>query len=211
MNLYEEIKEHITPEQAAKRYGLNVRRGMTSCLFHEDHTPSMKLYDDHFYCFGCHKSGDVIDLAAGIFNLSPHEAARKLSADFGATAVSDCLRFGRSEQISSCKTQQSCDERLCFLVLTDYLHLLWDWKKKYAPDTPDKPPDEHFIEACHMQNYIEYLCDIFISGSDEERKSALQKLHYTGKIHRLKEYISQRKQEEQRIERREEHKYGCAV
>ena len=29
------------------------------------------------------------------------------------------------------------DEMLCFRVLTDYLHLLEDWKVRYAPKTPD--------------------------------------------------------------------------
>lgn len=41
-----------------------------SCLFHEDRNPSMKLYDDHFYCFGCGKHGDVTDMVGELFGLS---------------------------------------------------------------------------------------------------------------------------------------------
>jgi hypothetical protein len=36
--------------------------GMMSCVFHEgDNTPSLKIYPDHFHCFGCGAHGDRID------------------------------------------------------------------------------------------------------------------------------------------------------
>ena len=69
---------------AAERYGLDVgRSGMARCIFHDDRHPSMKLYDDHFHCFGCGEHGDVIDLAARLLGLSNYEAARRLAYDFG--------------------------------------------------------------------------------------------------------------------------------
>ncbi len=52
---------------------------------------------------------------------------------------------------------------LCFRVLTDYLHLLEDWKVRYAPKTPDDALDDRFVEACQMIDYIEYLADILQS------------------------------------------------
>ena len=48
---------------------------------------------------------------------------------------------------------------LCFRVLTDYLHLLEDWKVRYAPKTPDEPYDDRFVEACQMHCHIEYMAD----------------------------------------------------
>ena len=64
MNLFETVKAAVHPRMAAERYGLPVRQGiMTCCPFHDDRTPSMKLNEDYFYCFGCGASGDVIDLA----------------------------------------------------------------------------------------------------------------------------------------------------
>ena len=39
----------------------------------------------------------------------------------------------------------------------DYLHLLEDWKVRYAPKTPDDDLDDRFVEACQMIDYIEYL------------------------------------------------------
>ena len=84
MNLFENVKAVVTVRQAAEHYGLKVGRGnMACCPFHNDHTPSMKLNEDYFYCFGCGATGDVIDLTARLFNLSNYEAAQKLAYDFG--------------------------------------------------------------------------------------------------------------------------------
>jgi len=39
------------------------KQGMTKCLWHNDNTPSMKLYaDGHLYCFVCGKRADAIDI-----------------------------------------------------------------------------------------------------------------------------------------------------
>ena len=80
MNLFENVKAVVTVRQAAEHYGLKVGRGnMACCPFHNDHTPSMKLNEDYFYCFGCGATGDVIGLTARLFNLSNYEAAQKLA------------------------------------------------------------------------------------------------------------------------------------
>ena len=34
--------------------------GMIICPFHSDNSPSCKIYEDHFHCFGCNRHGDVI-------------------------------------------------------------------------------------------------------------------------------------------------------
>jgi hypothetical protein len=82
MNLFESVKEAVPMRAAAEHFGIRVGRGgMACCPFHNDRTPSMKLNEDYFYCFGCGATGDVIDFVARLFNLSPKEAAEKLAAD----------------------------------------------------------------------------------------------------------------------------------
>ena len=57
-NIFEIVKSVVTPRQAAEAYGLTAHRNdMARCPFHNDKTPSMKLYEDHFYCFGCGAAG----------------------------------------------------------------------------------------------------------------------------------------------------------
>ena len=82
---------------------------------------------------------------------------------------------------------------LCFRVLTDYLHLLEDWKVRYAPKTPDKPYDDCFVEACQMHCHIEYMADVLTVGDLEERVALVDELikkrqnRFSEGVHRTKE------------------------
>ena len=100
MNLFKIVKESVTVKQTAALYGLPVTTTwMTRCPFHEDHTPSMKLNDTYYYCFGCGATGDVIDLTAQLFGLSSFQAARKL------TQTSDSARTSLHRVQSLCPSQ----------------------------------------------------------------------------------------------------------
>lgn len=85
---------------------------------------------------------------------------------------------------------------LCFRVLTDYLHLLEDWKVWYAPKTPDDALDDRFVEACQMIDYIEYLADILTVGDLEERVAVVDELMKNGKITFLQDYTTRKKKED---------------
>ena len=54
------------------------------CPFHEDSTPSMKIYvnSNTFYCFGCCVGGDVISFVMHLFRLGFREALLRLNDDF---------------------------------------------------------------------------------------------------------------------------------
>ena len=196
MTIYETIKAAVPVKQAAEHYGLKVsRNGMACCPFHHDRHPSLKLNEDYFFCFGCGAKGDVIDLAARLFDLSGYEAAQKLAADFGiATEPGQAVA-------ASCKPKRPYirqfreDEMLCFRVLTDYLHLLEDWKVRYAPKTPDEPYDDRFVEALQMHCHIEYMADLLTVGDLEERVALVDELMKSGKIAFLKEYTARKKKE----------------
>ena len=90
---------------------------------------------------------------------------------------------------------------LCFRVLTDYLHLLEDWKVWYAPKTPDDDPDDRFVEACQMLERIEYLTDILTVGDLEERVAVVDELMRDGKIASLQDYTARKREEDVRYER----------
>ena len=84
---------------------------------------------------------------------------------------------------------------MCFRALTDYLHLLEDWKVRYAPKTPDDALDDRFVEACQMLDYIEYLADILTVGNLEERVAVVDELMKKGKIAFLGDYVAQKRKE----------------
>ena len=81
--LFRRVKEGVSVSEAARRFGVEAdRSGMARCCFHDDNTPSLKLYRDHFYCFGCHEHGDVIDLVCFLTGLRPRLAAELLADEF---------------------------------------------------------------------------------------------------------------------------------
>ena len=198
MNLYEQIKNQLTPKHVTERYGPPIHRGdMICCPFHDDKTPSMKLYDDHFYCFGCQKSGDVIDLAAQLLRLTNYEVAKLLSADFGITDEVPTQPVRTTPYEHSRQFHE--DEQECYLALLDYFKLLKLWEQKYQPTSQIATPDPRFIEACQMKSYVEYLCDIFITGSTKERVTAIRELKPY--LDELRSYTAQKNMEEKTIDR----------
>ena len=195
MTIYETIKAAISVKQAAEHYGLKVsHNGMACCPFHNDRHPRLKLNEDYFFCFGCGAKGDVIDFVARLFNLSSYEAAQKLAVDFGLDPKPPTAAALLKPK-HPCIRQFREDEMLCFRVLTDYLHLLEDWKVRYAPKTPDAALDDRFVEACQMLDYIEYLADIMTVGNLEDRVSVVDELMKEGKIAFLQDYLARKRKE----------------
>jgi DNA polymerase len=58
---------------------------MMCCPFHTDNTPSMRIYHDHYHCFGCGAHGDRIDWLMAIEKLSRAEAVHLLKTWDGPT------------------------------------------------------------------------------------------------------------------------------
>lgn len=168
-------------KEAAERYGMDVKRGdMTCCPFHADRTPSMKLNEDYFYCFGCGATGDVIDLVARLFGLSGYDAAKKLATDFSMTeqkpSILARLQWGAS---------QAEIERRCFRVLGDYLQILQDWKEHCAPQSPEDAIDPRYAEACHMLERIKNMLDILACGTPQERAEVVADLQKDERLMRM--------------------------
>ena len=170
-NVFEIVKQSVTVQEAAERYGIEVKRGcMACCPFHNDKNPSMKLNEEYFYCFGCGATGDVIDLTARLYNLSPKEAAEKLAQDFSLIYDSQAppRRNYVRQKTEAQKFKESRDH--AFRVLVDYFHLLRKWEMGYTPKTPEKPMHPRFLEAVQQKDYIGYLLDSFLEDSPEEQK-----------------------------------------
>ena len=183
MNLFETVKGAVTPRMAAERYGLPIQQGnMVCCPFHADCTPSMKLNEDYFYCFGCGASGDVIALTAQLFNLPPVEAAKKLAADFGIAGQKPSILARLQRGKSQAET-----ERRCFRVLGDYLRILQDWKEHCAPQSPEDAIDPRYAEACHMLERIENMLDILACGTPQERAEVVADLQKDDRLMRMEE------------------------
>ena len=201
MNIFETLKQQVTARQAAERYGIRINRsGMAVCPFHKDKNPSMKL-DNRFYCFACQETGDVIDLTARLYGLNPKEAALKLAWDFGITVTPKVPSPQRPEMKyakSVVKTvEQSPEQEILkatlpyFHSLAGYYHQLQYWQEHLAPKTADCQWDPCFIEALQKKSYIEYLLDILLWGTAEEKAALL--LNHGKEVAELDKRIAEQK------------------
>ena len=173
MSLFKEVKAAVTARQAAERYGLKVNRaGMACCPFHDDRNPSMKL-DERFYCFGCGATGDAVDLAARLLDLSPKEAAVQLASDFGiilsqkggkAKVVAD--KMSTTKKMKTDPIVNWVDRSI--RIMTDYLWKLREWKEKYAPQSMDDNWHPLFCEALDKTSYVEYVLDELLAAGKPE-------------------------------------------
>lgn len=192
MNLFETVKAAVTPRMAAERCGLPVRQGnMVCCPFHADRTPSMKLNEDYFYCFGCGATGDVIDLTARLFGLSGYDAAKKLAADFGIAEQKPSVLA----KLKRGKTQAEA-ERHCFRVLWDYFGILQDWKTNCAPQSPEDAIDPRYAESCHMLERIGNMLDILAFGTPQERAEVVADLQKDDRLMRMEARNRQLREDE---------------
>ena len=172
MNVFEAVKGNVTARQAAELYGIRVNRhGMAVCPFHNDKNPSMKV-DKRFHCFACQADGDAVDFVSRLFGLPSKEAAMKIANDFGIgydSGRKPSVRARIREPTPEQKYQQ--EENRCYKVLSDYYHLLREWKEQYAPKQPEDEWHPLFVEALQRESHIEYLLDVLLYGTAEEKKA----------------------------------------
>ena len=116
-DLARQIKEHLTARQVVELYGFHPDRGgYIQCPFHAgDNHGSLKVYDGDksgWHCFGCGKSGTVIDFVMEMERCSFVDALKKLDADFhlGLSDSKESYRNYRerlSEQRKKAKEQSA--------------------------------------------------------------------------------------------------------
>ena len=198
MRIFEIVKENVNLREAAELYGIDVNRyGKALCPFHNDRNPSLYVADDHYYCFACGEHGDVIDFVGKLFQLSPYDAARKLMADFHLSPDKPPSAAALHAKRIRTEAQQLMEnERLCFSVLSDYAHVLRDWKVSCAPKSLVESPDERFVEACRNLDQTEYYLDILCAGDSHERAEVVQQQMADGELDRLRRRLEKIHKEE---------------
>jgi len=81
-----QIKAKVTVRQFLEHSGIRVnRQGFCVCPLHGDRDASMKVYGGErgWTCYGCHKGGDVINLAKELYGVGLFEAIRRIDREFG--------------------------------------------------------------------------------------------------------------------------------
>ena len=191
MNMFEAVRVNVTARVVAEHYGLKVNRNkMACCPFHSDRTPSMKI-DRRYYCFGCGEKGDAVDYVAKLFGISLKDAAIKICEDFGLSYEKRTVRYQpRAKPLKPMKSQEQIfREKECriYRVLSDYYHLLIEWKSKYKPKSPDEEWHPYFMEALQNLDRVEYQLDTILTGNLSDRAFLVK--DYERKVTEIEERI----------------------
>ncbi len=164
MSIFDDVRQ-LDLIDVARQYGLAERRNMVNCIFHNDRTPSMRLYPDHFHCFGCGAHGDVTDLTAQLFGLSKYEAAQKLRSDFGMTQNDSSPKTMLRIKVTS----QREEENRAINTLIAYSKMLRENAERYAPKSADEELHPLLVESLQQQSVYEYYLDVLMEASSDER------------------------------------------
>ena len=191
MSVFDDVRTIAFPDILA-HYGIEEDRNHNClCPFHGDKHPSMKVYQDHGYCFACGVSTDGVKLVAHLFGLSPFEAAQRIAHDFGITDRHVAQEIVRKQQIlrqNAEKRKQGVDRAHGLMIR--YLWCLQHWLDEYRPVDPTAPLDERFVWALQNIEYVRYLLDEFFERSDSRRQeiceSVVRELIKDGYILKIK-------------------------
>lgn len=170
MNLIREVKTRADIVKVAELYGIELNRSYKcKCPFHEEKTASFSISPSKqiWKCFGCGKGGDVISLVSELLSVNAFEAAKSINNKLNLG-----LELGKINtfEINKYKTKKELEKKFqkweleTFVLITDYLSLLHNWKKIQDID------NELYIEALQQIEYTKYVIDeIFINGSNEDK------------------------------------------
>lgn len=172
MNIFQEIKETIPLYDIAAGYGIQLNRSnMCSCPFHEERTPSMKIHDKGFCCYGCGEHGDTVKFVQKLFGLeNPLDAAHKINEDFHLGI--DVSRRPTVSEVTAAQTalkdrmdtQQRYNQTAD--ILNKYFRTLQEYKE-LAPKSPLEIPDKRFIEYLHNIEELNFVMEQHMEMSDK--------------------------------------------
>ena len=162
------IKEAVTCRQFADFIGLSVNRaGFAVCPFHGEKTPSLKIYNGGrgWCCFGCHKGGDVINLASLYYGLGFKDTLKRLNDDFNLGIIQESTETAPNSvlmavEIAKRKAERKKEERLKAAIDAEYWIAFDKWidNERKIQDNAPKAFDEEFSPVfCEALNNRDIL------------------------------------------------------
>lgn len=169
-NAVQIIKDGLTMTDVVTHYGYKPNRAkFICCPFHSEKTPSMKIFEKDYHCFGCSANGDVFSFVQKLFNLSFPDTLKKIDIDFGLNLYGehtlDEIRRShyKQKQIESERERKKREKEQSnneYWEAFDEWKRLDDNKRNFAPQTPDEEWHPLFVEALQKISYQEYLLDM---------------------------------------------------
>jgi len=177
-----------------EQYRIEVdRHGKFLCPFHDDRTPSGKVYGERWRCYGCGAHGDSIDLVMRMHGLTFQDALEVLHLK-GDKPTPEVIRRERSKREMISLLEKWRIQYMCALTdrLRDLINLEYEAKENPMIDGQD-PWDRVALtqEIPKLQYQIDTIMDVdretligiyedFIKGGHENDATAKPLQHPIG-------------------------------
>lgn len=164
--LFDEVRERVTAEEAARFYGLEVKNHRAICPWHRDTHPSLSFKGLRCKCFVCGNGGSCIDLTGQLLRLGTLDAAKRINRDFklgldlaaprptGPTRTEQRQQFQewRADQLQKLRVlRDSCAEFLASYAPENVNSTFYQALKQYA----DLRTQVEQIENLNFEDYEE--------------------------------------------------------
>lgn len=174
INIFEEVKRRVSMREVVSFYGFTPNRSnMIYCPFHDEKTPSMRIYDTHFHCFGCGVHGDSIKFVQLLYKLpAPIDSAKKINSDFGLGIQTERQTTAPPKPQEREPTQSEIYSyfvswiNTAWIKINSYYKLLHRWNEMYKP-TAEQPLPWQYAVVCEDLSIIRYICELFLSSEYE--------------------------------------------
>jgi len=167
-----EIKSKVSCFDAARHYGFEPNKaGYICCPFHHEKTPSLKLWNDHFKCFGCGCYGDVIAFVRKYKNCDFPEAMNELNREFQLglpldgekVTLKEIRARERERQKQKRAVQSKRDNEIHAQAVLEAYKILDDYIRAFpVPDNPET------ARAYRLRDWCAYELDNIYKGEQTD-------------------------------------------
>ncbi len=170
-----ELKRNIDLASIVMDAGVELKQRGTRycglCPFHNEKTPSFYIFSDqHFKCFGCGVSGDVIDFVQKLHGLSFQDALKHLGIEQGRITP----KVKQDIEKRELKKQKADEDKQFEADLTYTLSLLIDATHKAAKAIKTVDDLEEYGSIFQMLPSWEYNLELLYFGSSQDRQKVCQ-------------------------------------
>lgn len=159
-----DVKDQVNMPELVRYYGFEIsRNGYICCPFHHEKTASMKVYSDHYKCFGCGAHGDVISFVQHYLHTDFPGAMEAINRDFGLNLPFErqmTLREIRAARLARNRIKAARNKQERIREQQNALTCLWAEYDRMILDHP-VPDTKKIAEAYSARDYISFLIDNF--------------------------------------------------
>lgn len=177
----DEIKAIVDCRDVFRNAGVELDRAdFCLCPFHGEKTPSCKVYEKGFKCFGCGESGDMIFAVQKLYNLDFRQALERINTEFRLNLPLGQTELTREQRahIAVRKVLAERKKRRIAELERQYDKTGEEFKKAHFTTLRDKPKlsggemivSDNYARAVFLLPLLEYKLEM-IGGEIREEKN----------------------------------------